>query len=330
MAVRTIPIYILKYIQSTLPAWQWAITGIVSICLAVVSIIVSAVSTSPVSSTEKLVLAYTTFALGVLLWIVFRHFMLHGSIDEMNGRLAAQRDLMDLRPVAADKVFDEMKHCIVLELPKLRDMQDRFAFLNKDGIRNLIEDKLRDAFRSYSDVLTDLGRGNVRIETSHDEANTNFIFLETIPRSKVRAISYFDEVWWKSDRGRNFLECNRKVAAKKIEIERIFVLRTELNDTLKSLMTDQVEAGIKVSYVAEADLRGTQYEAEDFVVYDSTAVRVARLIDQDDPETPYEDKTAVLKLSNGVESYITKFNAISRSATRFNPPSPDKPISSSG
>lgn len=99
--------------------------------------------------------------------------MLHGSIDEMNGRLAAQRDLMDLRPVAADKVFDEMKHCIVLELPKLRDMQDRFAFLNKDGIRNLIEDKLRDAFRSYSDVLTDLGRGNVRIETSHDEANTS-------------------------------------------------------------------------------------------------------------------------------------------------------------
>jgi hypothetical protein len=84
-------------------------------------------------------------------------------------------------------------------------------------------------------------------------------------------------------------------------------------------MRDQVSAGISVHYVSEDRLKGTKYEAEDFVIYDGVAARVARLTDKNDPKTPYEDKVAVLKLSTEVSAYVDKFDYILRQATEFMP-----------
>ena len=301
-----LPLQVLAWLGTALQWTQWIATFCLGLGLGFVSYLFRA---APEADKISLILLYVTAGIGIFIWIVFRHFLIHGTLDEMKRLLSSNRDLMDLQPVSGDPAFDDLKDSILKDLVKIRNHQTQFPFLRAPGISEIMDERIHAARCAYSAVSVPLASGVLAIDTPNAELKSNFDFIKFIPKHNVRAISYFDEHFWTSSSGKNFLEYNRRAIQDGISIERIFVLRQEIDQNMRNIMTEQVAIGVLVYFVSATSLAQQAGEPEDFVIYDNIAVRAAQLI-PDDPTTPYEDKAARLIYSTDLIKYIRKYEAI--------------------
>ena len=143
--------------------------------------------------------------------------------------------------------------------------------------RDLLQWKRAELLSMVRRDVDSLADGDMFIDQSEKELLTNSDFLRDLAQNQLRAVSYQDEEFWKSDSGRTFLLDHKTRIEAGVSIERIFIIDQSKQSTISALIEDQKRVGVKVrvAYIHEI-ARNTEC-IQDFVLYDRGYVRHAAL-----------------------------------------------------
>ena len=216
--------------------------------------------------------------LGLAIAILYRHFELFKNLGETRtllGRAIESNNLVirlnqRMAKIESSLMSNEQYERLCL----LNDAMGAIAGtrLKLATFSDLIRWKEERIFGQWHTALADLSNGIIEIDDTKKELLTNEIFLRTIPRQMVRAVSFEDEEFWNSREGASFLEAHLAVTrAKGVRITRIFII-DENEEKYRTTFQQQRAHGINVRYVPRSHTAGLH--PEDFVIYDDSAVRI--------------------------------------------------------
>lgn len=138
-----------------------------------------------------------------------------------------------------------------------------------------IEWKERRIIASAMSQIEKLAGGTIEIDDIYRELIANSEFLLRLASKKVRAISFQDEAFWESPEGQNFLINHRQAISSGISVTRIFVLSVPPTASTLATIKEQLDTDIDV-YIYNASAAELS-QIEDFVIYDSSFVRLGML-----------------------------------------------------
>lgn len=107
-------------------------------------------------------------------------------------------------------------------------------------------------------------------------------------RSHLRAVSFEDLSWFKSDQGDVYREVHEKLRRDEVEITRIFLARPEERSMLRPTVEWHLELGIQ-TYVLDM-ARVPERRREDFILCDESLLRTAVAVSEDLKRAEFTDE----------------------------------------
>ncbi len=192
------------------------------------------------------------------------------TVNELSNELNAYSLVNQRAASVADVLSDDEGYQSLIEFNdiynRLADVEKKFPY-----IKEMVDWKKGRVRESIRATLNELRETSIVIDDPVRELTSNADLLLAVPEERVFAVSYEDVEFWLSDEGEEFLEVNRQVIQRGIEIIRVFVGREEVLFELGSIMARNVEIGASVFALDIKNASGLS--PQDFVIYDSKLVR---------------------------------------------------------
>jgi transcriptional regulator with XRE-family HTH domain len=152
-----------------------------------------------------------------------------------------------------------------LDLKRLKDsakrLSQRHSFIYAQSV---------ERFRKFTTEFLAMADGTFRCGAEEEPYLTRMAYRQA--KSTIRAVSYQDEQWWESKRGRDYLRLHDEVRNAGIQITRIFLVSEEKQPDLKQTFERHVELGISTFVMSPRDVKVEL--CRDFVIFDEDLLRV--------------------------------------------------------
>jgi hypothetical protein len=240
---------------------------------------------------------------------------LKGALTEhttkLERHLVLKESVAFLEPAITDERFLETLSQITNAYEEVQNLKQEHP-----NCVGFFEWKENAIFNSMVPKLQELAQRHIVIDKEAKELTTNRDFLRKLPQHEVRAVSYQDDGFWDEPEGKDFLEAHTIMLAKRVSISRIFILTEEEVVSQRSVVETQIQMGISVRIILAGKLN--DWEREDFVLYDDTYVRFAKLYESTGTNT-LKHATLIIgtdKVRDFIERYESLY-ARSVNATDF-------------
>jgi len=150
----------------------------------------------------------------------------------------------------------------------LRRMRDGAKKLNQR--HDFIKAQSVERLRKFTTEFLAMADGTFRCSAEEEPYLTRLAYRQA--KSMIRAVSYQDEQWWESKRGRDYLRLHDEVRNNGIEVTRIFLVPEEKQPNLKTTFEKHVELGISTFVMSPRDVAVGL--CRDFVIFDEDLLRV--------------------------------------------------------
>ena len=247
----------------------------------VATLVLAAVAwTAPLSDAQRIQAVWTLagIVVGLALAILYRHFEVYRALGDtkrlLDSSIAASNMVVKLNQRMAKIESSLMSEDQYGRLCEVNDAMGAIAGarLKLTMFSDLIRWKEERIFSHWHSELSSLSGGVIEIDDARKELNTNEIFLRTIPKRFVKAVSFEDEEFWRSPEGAAFLEAHSEVVRTKgLKIVRIFIIDGD-ESKYRETFEQQKAHGIEVRYLSRSQT--SDLAPEDFVIYDDDAVRI--------------------------------------------------------
>lgn len=190
---------------------------------------------------------------------------------------------------------------------QLNHLTDLSSLLRKHPeARSSFDEFLDDAYHRLTDSLESLAAGTINVEDPARELTFNKDCLQHLGQKEVWAISYQDGTFWDDPEGKDFLSLHDEKIKAGVLIHRIFLLTNKELIEQKAIIESQIARKIQCRILLRDSTSGKDIHPEDFVIYDETFVRAAKLV-AEGPTTTL--KRAVLSCdARRVRHYLQKRN----------------------
>jgi transcriptional regulator with XRE-family HTH domain len=152
------------------------------------------------------------------------------------------------------------------DLKKMKDAAKKLSQRNPFIYAQSIE-----RFSKFTSEFQAMADGTLRCSAEEEPYLTRVAYRQA--KSTIRAVSYQDENWWTSKRGRDYLRLHAEIRKKGIEITRIFLVPEEEQPGLRETFERHVELGIQTFVMAPSDVKPEL--CRDFAIFDDDLLRVA-------------------------------------------------------
>ena len=173
----------------------------------------------------------------------------------------------ELTKQAAPTVGDSAQRIIDSDLRRMRDgakkLHQRHDFIKMQSV---------ERFSKFTKEFLAMADGTFRCRAEEEPYLTRVAYWQA--KSTIRAVSYQDEQWWESKRGRDYLRLHDEVRNKNknIEITRIFLVPEDRQPDLKKTFERHVELGISTFVMSPHDV-GAEL-CRELVIFDEELLRV--------------------------------------------------------
>ena len=197
----------------------------------------------------------------------------------------------ELSKQAAPTIGGSVQKAVEWDLKRMRDaarkLNQRHPFINEQSVERL--SKFTKEFLAMAD-------GTFRCSAEEEPYLTRVAYRQA--KSRIRAVSYQDEQWWESKRGRDYLRLHDEVRTRGIKITRIFLVPEDRQRELKETFERHVELGIETFVLPPRDVKVEL--CRDFVIFDEDLLRVGGLPRIGDLKTAeFTDNSARIEQAGG-------------------------------
>jgi transcriptional regulator with XRE-family HTH domain len=172
----------------------------------------------------------------------------------------------------------------------------------KDAVKKLdqrhdfIYSQSVERFSKFTTEFLAMADGTFRCTAEEEPYLTRVAYLQA--KSTIMAVSYQDEKWWESKRGRDYLKLHDEVRKKGVEITRIFLVAEEKRPALRETFEKHDALGIPTFVMSPVDV-GVEL-CRDFVIFDDDLLRVGGIALLDDRKTAeFTDNFARVEQARG-------------------------------
>jgi transcriptional regulator with XRE-family HTH domain len=153
---------------------------------------------------------------------------------------------------------------------------DRDLKTIKDAARNLqhrhpfIHTQALERCSRFTTEFLAIADGTFRCTAEEEPFLTRMAYRQC--QKTVKAVSFQDEEWWPSSRGRDYLDLHEEVRNKGIEITRIFIVSQDRRPALKEAFKRHIELRIPTFVMSPEE--ATVRLCRDFIIFDENLLRV--------------------------------------------------------
>jgi transcriptional regulator with XRE-family HTH domain len=142
-----------------------------------------------------------------------------------------------------------------------RNLQHRHPFISAQAVERM--GRFTTEFLAIAD-------GTFRCTAEEETLLTRVAYRQC--KSGIRAVSFQDEEWWPSVRGRDYLDLHEEVRNKGIKITRIFIVSEDRRLALRETFKRHIELRIPTFVISPED--ATVRLCRDFIIFDEDLLRV--------------------------------------------------------
>lgn len=187
-----------------------------------------------------------------------------------NGRIAA------LEPHLRDERDFDLMVRITSKWREIDNLVTRVPELH-DLVRWKLDATLHDLWRNWEK----LGKGGMIVSDSDQEFELNALILRLLRPELVRAVSWRDEVYWRSPFGNSFLNQQAEYlnADRAREVRRVFF--TIPGADYEDIFAQQLAAGVTVRRIGVDEISRANRIVPDVVIYDARCLKVSKMVGQE-------------------------------------------------
>ncbi len=300
-----------------------------SLFLTIISLIVGLIARAlaiKYGGAEAQQLSFLIGMAGVIITLqvgnLYRHREITDQLTALKGELFSHSQKLEqhyilkeniafLEPAITDQYFLDTLCRLANSYKRVQQLKQQH-----ERCKEFFEWKENSIFEFMLPELEQLAQQRVIINNESKELTTNKDFLIKLPLREVRAVSYQDDGFWDEPEGKDFLEAHIVMIEKRVIINRIFILTKNEITSQRAVIEEQIRMQINVRIIEAEKLKDG--EREDFVIYDDTYVRFARLYE--DTGTNTLKHATLIMNPDKVKEFIERYKSLyarSTDATDF-------------
>jgi hypothetical protein len=202
---------------------------------------------------------------------------------------------------------------VLIQNPELHkivsEISNSYLLAQASGF-DLFQLRSQDSLHECKDVLRGIANGYITVEAagkySYGKRGTENA------QNEVKAVAYEDIESWRTEHLKGVIESNAVAIKRGIKIQRIFIVSSETMAKATDVLQAHKKAGVDVLTIPPDDLLSTEY-LESYMIVDNKVVVVFSYTR--DGKRFRGEKISIDSVEVG--RYISKFNAMSRKARRF-------------
>ena len=155
--------------------------------------------------------------------------------------------------------------------------------------------------------------GTLRCTAEEEPYLTRLAYRQS--KSSIRAVSYQDERWWQSRRGRDYLRLQAEIRKRDIEITRIFLVDEQQQPNLVETFRKHVELGIRSYVLDPADVDEVYWR--DLIIFDEDLLRIGDSPGDDSDRKKAEFTDSQVDIAQALEDFRALYRIASNTPSEL-------------